>query len=284
MIERHVLDDRAMAAPLLTALAAWDGLGGCGWQLHPGDIGWFMRFEDDQLRDSLFWWDFDGEIAAAALYDGSLRTAVDPRYALDVDLAEAMAELALRRDISAVDAQPGACALRPVLAGFGYEPDLDSQWLHLFRSLRPGVVVDADVRTVTDEAVAEDRVAAHRAAFAPSTYTLDRWRLLAGGPAYRPELDLVVYADGAPAAVATAWSAGEGRCGLIEPVGTDPAFRGRGLGGAAVRAACSRLSAAGASGVAVWTPARNAAGAALYRGCGFVVVAVHSALRRRGVA
>jgi hypothetical protein len=25
MIERHVLDDRVMAAPLLTALAAWDG-------------------------------------------------------------------------------------------------------------------------------------------------------------------------------------------------------------------------------------------------------------------
>lgn len=66
MIERHVLDDRVMAAPLLTALAAWDGLG--GWQLHPGDIGWFMSFEDDQLRDSLVWWEFDGETAAVALY------------------------------------------------------------------------------------------------------------------------------------------------------------------------------------------------------------------------
>ncbi len=129
--------------------------------------------------------------------------------------------------------------------------------------------------------IATERVAVQRAAFDGSTYTLDRWRLVAGGPAYRLDLDLVVYADGAPAAVATGWTAGEGRCGLIEPLGTDPAYRGRGLGAVAVRAACAALFQLGASGAAVWTPANNEPAAALYRSCGFGVVALNSAMRRR---
>lgn len=154
-----------------------------------------------------------------------------------------------------MDAPPGACALRPVLAGLGFEPSSDGQWLHFYRPLSTNSVGGTDVvtRSVTDDVIATERVAVQRAAFDGSTYTLDQWRLVAGGPAYRPDLDLVVYADGAPAAVATGWTAGEGRCGLIEPLGTDPAYRGRGLGAAA----------------------------ALYRSCGFGVVALNSAMRRR---
>lgn len=286
MIIRRTLRDspnpRLIIAPLLTALAEWDGFGGCGWQLHPGDIGWFLRLEDHRLRESLVWWEHGGNVVAVALLDASLRTAVDPQSMGDVDLAVAVVDLALEWGVTAVEAPPGVCALRPVLAGFGFEPSLDGQWLHLYRPLYTASPVGNDVvvRSVTDESIAEQRVAVQRAAFDGSTYTLDRWRSVASSPAYRSDLDLVVYDDAAPASAVTAWTAGEGRCGLIEPLGTDPAYRGRGFAAAAVHAACAALLQLGASGVAVWTRADNRPAAATYRSCGFGIVALHSDMRR----
>ncbi len=81
------------------------------------------------------WWEHGGNVVAVALLDGSLRTAVDPQLMCDVDLAAAVADLALEWNVTAVDALPGACALRPVLAGLGFEPSSDGQWLHFYRPL-----------------------------------------------------------------------------------------------------------------------------------------------------
>ncbi|MGR6918632.1 GNAT family N-acetyltransferase [[Actinomadura] parvosata] len=77
---------------------------------------------------------------------------------------------------------------------------------------------------------------------------------------------------GEPAAAATGWFAGPGRCGLLEPVGTHPDHRGHGYGREAVLGTCAALTERGASAVAVATPSANEAAVALYRSAGFTVV------------
>jgi ribosomal protein S18 acetylase RimI-like enzyme len=86
---------------------------------------------------------------------------------------------------------------------------------------------------------------------------------------------LVRTPAGEPAAAATGWFAGVGRCGLLEPVGTHPDHRGHGYKRDAVRGACAALAHRGASAVAVATPSTNEAAVALYRSAGFTVVREH---------
>ncbi|GLY93669.1 GNAT family N-acetyltransferase [Actinoplanes sp. NBRC 103695] len=83
---------------------------------------------------------------------------------------------------------------------------------------------------------------------------------------------LVRTPKGEPAAAATGWFAGAGRCGLLEPVGAHPDHRGHGYGRDAVLGACAALAERGASAVAVVPPASNTAAVALYRSAGFTVV------------
>jgi ribosomal protein S18 acetylase RimI-like enzyme len=92
---------------------------------------------------------------------------------------------------------------------------------------------------------------------------------MAAGPTYDARLDwLRRDADGAPAAGATAWSAGPGKCGILEPVGTHPNHRGLGHGVAVSKAAIAALARAGASGVTVHTPADNLGAVRTYEACG----------------
>lgn len=115
----------------------------------------------------------------------------------------------------------------------------------------------------------EDRVEVQRAAFTGSTFTLERWRLMATGPGYDGRLDLVTRdAHGAAVAATTAWSADPGRCGLLEPVGARGDRPREGHGRRVVLAACAALARLGATGVAVWTPRSNTAAVALYRSVG----------------
>ena len=81
----------------------------------------------------------------------------------------------------------------------------------------------------------ERRVAVHRAAWNPSRATNESWRRVMSAYPYRPELDCVVEApDGTFAASCLVWLDDQTRVGLLEPVGTDPRFSGRGL----ARAVC----------------------------------------------
>jgi len=90
-----------------------------------------------------------------------------------------------------------------------------------------------------------------------------------GGHHDDPALDLLARdADGQPVAAATAWAAGPGRCGILEPMGTHRAARGRGHGRGVVLAALAALARAGASGVTVHTPASNSGAVATYVSCG----------------
>jgi GNAT superfamily N-acetyltransferase len=94
-----------------------------------------------------------------------------------------------------------------------------------------------------------------------------------GSPAGELAVEALVRTpSGSPAAAATGWFAGVGKCGLLEPVGTHPDHRGHGYGRDAVLAVCAALASRGASAVAVTTPSTNHAAVALYRSAGFTVV------------
>jgi ribosomal protein S18 acetylase RimI-like enzyme len=119
---------------------------------------------------------------------------------------------------------------------------------------------------------AERRAAVHAAAFAPSRVTADSYRAVMAAWPYRPELDWVAETpDGRFASYATLWLDERHGAGLIEPVGTDPAFRRLGLARAVCLAALHALRKAGATQAYV-NPRGDAdypIPARLYRSLGF---------------
>jgi ribosomal protein S18 acetylase RimI-like enzyme len=114
------------------------------------------------------------------------------------------------------------------------------------------------------------RVAVQRAAFPGSTFTVERWRSMAAAPAYRRGRCLVAYdPDDRPVAAVTVWSAGEGRPGLLEPMGVHRDHRGRGYGGSVCLAAAAALRRMGSSSATVCTRSANTGGVATYASAGF---------------
>ncbi|HEY6934891.1 MAG TPA: GNAT family N-acetyltransferase, partial [Marmoricola sp.] len=127
-------------------------------------------------------------------------------------------------------------------------------------------VVDAD--DAPDRA--PERVAVQRAAFPNSTFTLQRWHTMAAASPYRRARCLVGYdANGAAVAAVTAWSAGQGRPGLLEPVGVHRDHRGHGYGKAISLAAAAALREMGASSATVCTRSSNVGAVATYASAGF---------------
>ena len=120
------------------------------------------------------------------------------------------------------------------------------------------------------------RVEVHRAAFAPSHMTDERYRRVMSMPHYALDRDVVVDApDGTLAAFTLAWLDPVAGVGEFEPVGTHPDHQRRGLALAANRYALRLLYEAGARDVIVFSETANAAAQALYAAAGFTPLALH---------
>jgi ribosomal protein S18 acetylase RimI-like enzyme len=282
MTLRHRPLGRVDAVAALLPLAEWTPATSTAGPLHPGDIGWFLRFDEAQVAAALrLWSDDTGPVAVTLLDTGVLRAALAPRAVHDQRLAEALAdewERLLGDDESWCDAPTGSAVVGAMVER-GWQLDPDEPWVHLVATELPGTIADG-VALVT-AADAADRVAVQRAAFEGSTFTLQRRQLMTDSAAAQLCVDVLVRtADGAAAAGATGWLAGTGRCALLEPVGTHPDHRGRGYGLAAVRGACAELARVGAAAVAVLTPSSNTAAVALYTSAGFAPVGEQRALYR----
>jgi ribosomal protein S18 acetylase RimI-like enzyme len=92
-----------------------------------------------------------------------------------------------------------------------------------------------------------ERVLVHQAVWAPSRVTEESYRNVMRTWPYRADLDCIAEsADGTFAAYALAWLDDENRVGELEPVGTHPDHRRRGLGRAVNLLALHRLRHAGA--------------------------------------
>ena len=230
-------------------------------------------------------WRRDGSISAAGYVDGTaglIRMAISPSVDGDEEFAaQLLADLSdPSRDVlpagrACVEARSGA-ALRDLLRRNGWVAD--EPWTPLHRELTDQVedcglrieALDADHAVESADRVVQDRVAVMRSAFPSSTFTVERWRVMAASVAYRRARCLVAYdhQDNAVAAT-TVWSAGPGRPGLIEPLGVHRDHRGGGHGRAVTVAAAGALRELGSSSATVCTPSSNVGAVAAYASAGF---------------
>jgi ribosomal protein S18 acetylase RimI-like enzyme len=267
----------ASLAEVAEAVASWQQ-DDASLQLHPGDLGWNWSFGAAQLAGSLRVWR-DGQIVAIGLVDdaGLIRMGIAPSVDRDAAFArQLLADLSdpargvLPERGARVEARSGT-AFRELLVESGWLPD--ESWTPLRRDLTDRVE-DCGLRVeVVDEHRAAERVAVQRAAFVNSSFTLERWRAMVDGSPYRRARCLVGYdANDLAVAAVTVWSAGQGRPGLLEPLGVHRDHRGRGHGTGIALAAAGQLREMGASSATVCTPSANVAGVATYAAAGFTVL------------
>jgi ribosomal protein S18 acetylase RimI-like enzyme len=255
----------------------------CNWQydgapvqLHPGDLGWSWRLGPDALATALRIWTRDEQIFAMGFLDAPdlLRLAIDPAAETDEELArQLVADVmppergVLPSGTAFVEARSGEL-VRSMLLEAGWKPD--EPWTPLSRSLSdqvedPGIRIE-----VVGADLVPARVAVQRAAFANSTFTDDRWQVMASGVAYADARCLLAFdADNNAVAAITVWSAGHGRPGLIEPMGVHQEHRGHGYARAITLAGAAALRELGSSSAIVCTGSDNVAAVAAYRSAGF---------------
>lgn len=255
----------------------------CDWQqdgeiiqLHPGDLGWYGRLGAEDTIEAIRTWKHNDKPVAIGLLDGKdlLRIAIDPAVAEDPVLADKMAEDltkpengVLPEGAATVETRSSSL-LRSKLIDYGWEKG--EPWTSLKRDLSEPVE-DSGLRieVVTPDQV-QDRVAVQRSAFDNSTFTEENWHAMAAGLPYKEARCLVGYdEEDNPVAIATVWSAGEGKPGLIEPLGVDNNHRRKGYGKAITLAAAAALQEMGASSATVCTDSANSGAVATYKSAGF---------------
>ncbi|WP_432150165.1 GNAT family N-acetyltransferase [Streptomyces sp. bgisy029] len=268
------------APRVLRALNVWTQADAPAGSLHPGDVGWLLRHADATVH---LWVDARG--------DGRTDPRIDTRHDSAAPVAVGFLDGRVLRVTAAPDADLGAVAadaaelLAPGIDRSdglpvpGWQPDLEEPWLVLSWTPKP-VTTRAEPVGAPDAA---DRVLIHRSVFTGSKFALKHWETMRASPAGRLIVETLVRTpDGDPAAAATGWFGGTGRCGLLEPVGTHPDHRGHGYGRDAVLGACAALADRGASAVAVLARAENEAAVTLYRSAGFTVVRERHRWKRPG--
>ena len=239
-----------------------------GWVKPPAALDWFVSHElntNDEVavRQGILAWHAD--VARTASWLAAAPEPADP-VTMEVWAAEGWPESAIVRDLgwTASDValtqylQPLDVELDPPRVPDGY----------ILRSVR-----------VPDDL--EARVAVHRAAFAPSKMTVEKYRILVAQDHYAPERDIVLEAsDGTFAAFAMCWADPVGSIGEFEPVGTHPDHQRRGLGRVIMRHGLRLMRAAGLRDAMVFSLRSNAASEALYRSAGFDAAAIHRVYER----
>lgn len=259
-------------------------------QLHPGDLGWQWRFGAEATAAAVRTWSRDGEVLAVGFLDEAnlLRLAIGPGSQRDEELAHRLAEDiaepargVLGEGKVALEVTRNAL-VHGLLVERGWVPD--EPWTQLRRDLREPISgPDMRVEVVGPNHV-QERTVVQRAAFEKSTFTEDRWHAMAAGPAYADARCLVGYDDqGRAVAAVTVWSAGEGRPGLLEPLGVHHDHRGHGHGRAISFAAAAALQQMGSSSALVCTPSANVGAVTTYVSAGFQKLAeVHDLARNVG--
>ncbi|MGH7640565.1 MAG: GNAT family N-acetyltransferase [Candidatus Dormibacteria bacterium] len=260
---------------MVDALRKWQSEG-VPAQLHPGDLGWFWRFGAEATAAATRSWTRDGQILAIGLLDEHdlLRLAIAPDALQDGALGTRLVADMTQPERGVLGAgtvyveAPTAALVQDLLAEAGWQPD--EPWTPLRRDLTEPVAVPGIRIEAIGQKRAHVRAAVQRASFERSTFTDERWHLMAAGLPYA-EARCLVACDEQDTAVAavTVWSAGTGRPGLIEPMGVHREHRGHGYGRAITIAAAATLRELGCSSAVVSTPSSNAAAVATYKSAGF---------------
>ena len=246
-------------------------------ETHVGDLAW-QRFQHSGREQE--WrirvWEDGGEPVAFAWVrlPSTLQYEIHPSQR-DLELHDevvAWFEATAEGDELRTSSLSTDHARLAVLARHGYGPSGERDMAYHVRDLSdlpdPVVAEGYRLRTVGPKDL-ERRVAAHRAAFAPSRVTSESYAAVQAAWPYDPRLDCVVQApDGTFASFCLAWLDGANRVGELEPVGTHPDHRRTGLARTVCLFALGRLRQHGAAHAVVyaWAPS---AGKEVYESIGF---------------
>lgn len=244
--------------------------------LHVGDLGWNQQFGAPALAAALRVWLVGDRLAAVGLLDEPelLRLTVAPECQHNEDFLRDLADDLVADDGRVLPAGEVALEARfggplhDLLLAEGWE--CGEPWTPLVRDLSREVAEPHLRIEDVDPGRLDDRLAVHHAAFDRSTFTAERWRALAQGPAYSHARSLVGYDDQDNAvAMVTVWAGRPGGPGELEPMGVHRDHRGRGHGRAICLAAAVALKEMGASHAFVSTPSSNVGAVATYRAAGY---------------
>jgi ribosomal protein S18 acetylase RimI-like enzyme len=266
------------------AAACWRVRGPlCG--THVGDLPWRMYQHLDKLDEVRVrvWLEDDECVAWGWLWtkENELDFEMHPQRA---DVADDVLGWANAEAAWALDANEDAVA---AIERAGYARREGDRWYeHHVCDLdgeieEPRLPRGYSVRTVRDGDLMK-RVDVHRAAFAPSRVVPASYARVQRAWPYRQDLDHVVEApEGDFAAFCLCWLDDSNAAGLLEPVGTHPDHRRRGLASAVCLAGLRALREAGASHAVVLSAGGSAA-KGLYAKVGMPAVARHAVFRREG--
>lgn len=243
-------------------------------QLHPGDLGWHWRFGVQVVAAAVRTWSRGDLILAVGFLDGPnvLRMTVAPQVWREDELA---------RDVvsdlcdPARGVVPTGTVSVEVPDGTRVQDLLAWSVGQAWTPLRLDLAAPVDPPTLRTEAVGtlehvSDCVAVHRSAWGSDRFTDSTWHTMAAGSPFTDARCLLGRDDrGVAVATVTAWSAGPGRPGLIEPLGVHADHRRRGYGAAICLAAAAHLRELGSSSVLVCTPSSLPSAVATYEAAGF---------------
>jgi len=260
-------------------LWAWCGSGSTTrrrCKLHPGDLGWFWQRGAEAIAAAIRTWSREGQILAVGLLDGPelLRLTTAPDAQRDEELAQQLVEDVTEPERGvlpagkvAVEAPVGALIM-DLLSADGWRTD--EPWTPLRRDLTEPVE-DTGLRIeVIGPEQAPAHTAVHRSSFGSPKFTDKRWHAMAAGLPYADARSLVAYDDqGNAVAAVTAWSAGPGKPGVLEPMGVHADHRGHGYGKAITIAAAAALRELGSSRAIVCAESSNVGAVATYESADF---------------
>ena len=270
--------ERDLAA-VLTLVAHSRARADPGAIFHPGGLQWWLRrisrtgFEVAVLSD-------DEELVGLALRDeNDVIVQADIAHAEDRGDLLAWVEARVRQTpkpeilVSVAEQDDG---LRRAVLGRGYR-ESDRYGYELVyeldadpggTELPPGFEMISLTSSLTDAYVDLHRAAWSRPS-APSTYDRRQHDLVTAMPDFRYELvPIVASSDGTLAAYCMSWFDPRSGSVEIEPLGTHPAFRRKGLARAIVREVLRRSWMLGAKSVLVWGASANPEATALYLSAG----------------
>lgn len=269
--------------------------------LRVGDLAWLTRHHTHRelSLDIRLWENGAGQLIGWTFFrsNGGFNVFVAPGCADDALLDEMLTVIdkAARKSVVAGDPPVGLYtygvdlsrsvedgALAAALQRHGFEA-VSSTGGVLTRTLDqvPDIAVPAGYRLgwVQTRGHMIGRVEAHRAAFAPSDLTVEKYERVQRTWPYRATLDRVVVTDDdVVVAFCTAWLDNENAAGLLEPVGTHPAHQQRGLAKIVCTDALRALRDAGAQTAQVGFDSE--AGYATYRSIGFEYSATDTVFQR----
>jgi ribosomal protein S18 acetylase RimI-like enzyme len=248
-----------------------------------GDIDWW-RFTDadpSAIQRARIWLNEDRDVVGFAWpTDDRLDSFSLPEYRdLEPEMvrwAETQVRISGEHTSMTAFAYDGDHQRQSVLRDLGFEPAGESIRLW-HRSLddvpSPSQIGDYVIRNLAGDEEVEERVAAHRDAFAPSKMTIEKHRAVMTSPTYRRDLDIVaVTPDGTIAAYCIVWLDEVNTHGVFEPVGCRPAHQRRGLTREVLFEGMRRIKALGARRATVASDPTATAANRLYASAGFTYI------------